>query len=135
MKLYHFTTPLYLRSIFEKGLWKGDRLWKASFDWGKRCVWLTTDIDPMGHGLVPEKRRLRIRLHDFALPLEAQILAGLCQEEEDKPRAVRRIRLGRRGQVGDLVHLPRRSPSDRVSRPCDWSDHQGRGTSLDASML
>jgi hypothetical protein len=62
MKLYHFTTIQYVPSIFESGLWKGDRLWKRNSDWSTPCVWLTTDVDSSGHGLDgsgADKRRIR----------------------------------------------------------------------------
>jgi hypothetical protein len=62
MILYHVTRPEYLASIFRHGLDSRELpVSNGAFTIG--WPWLTTDPDPTGHGLIPEKRAVSIRVN------------------------------------------------------------------------
>lgn len=51
MKLYHYTSAAHLRGIHQYGLTVGDVITSFQKLEGKVGVWLTTSLDPEGHGL------------------------------------------------------------------------------------
>jgi hypothetical protein len=66
MILYHYTGAMFIDAIKAEGLTRGELAWSATEV--TNAVWLTTDLDPSGHGLgeaghtltLEEKRALGI---------------------------------------------------------------------------